>query len=323
MLTTPAHRTICFLMLPKVHLMDLSGPAQVFYEASQLGTSTYKLMYAGVSNEVPTEQGLMISNLLSLDQVKLNKQDFIVIPGIDFKSFTKGDLNNDLRMIKPWLAEHIAQGINIATICSGSLVLAALGFLDGKKCTSHWKCIDYMRQKFPAVMVQSERLYVQDENIYTSAGMTSGIDMALAILEFHHGPILPARVAREMVVYLRRNNVDKQESIYLDYRTHFNPAVHRVQDYIVSNPGKNPSLEELASIGNISVRNLTRAFRKATGHTIIEYKNTVKMALAQTLVYNADYTTEKIASLCGFESVRHFRRIWSSQVGGKISDLRK
>ncbi len=303
--------------------MDLSGPAQVFYEASQLGNSTYKLAYASVSDQVPTEQGLMISNLLSLDQVKLNDQDFIVIPGIDFMSFTNGELNHDLRMIKPWLADHIARGVNVATICSGSLVLAALGFLDGKKCTSHWKCIDYMKQKFPAVLVQSEHLFVQDQNIYTSAGMTSGIDMSLAILEIHHGPILPARVAREMVVYLRRNNIDKQESIYLDYRTHFNPAVHRVQDYIVSNPGKNPRLEELASIGNISVRNLTRAFRKATGHTIIEYKNTVKMALAQTLVYNAEYTTEKIASLCGFESVRHFRRIWSSQVGGKISDLRK
>ena len=310
-------------MLPKVHLMDLSGPAQVFYEASQLGTSKYQLIYAGASTALTTEQGLMISNLVSLDTVKLAEHDFIVIPGIDFKSFTKGELNDDLLKVKSWLAEHIARGINIATICTGSLVLASLGFLDGKKCTSHWKCIDYMKQKYPAVHVQSERLYVQDENIYTSAGMTSGIDMALAILETHHGPILPARVAREMVVYLRRNNFDKQESIYLDYRTHFNPAVHRVQDYIVSNPGKNPSLDELASIGNISVRNLTRAFRKATGHTIIEYKNTVKMALAQTLVYNAEYTTEKIASLCGFESVRHFRRIWTAQIGGKISDLRK
>jgi transcriptional regulator GlxA family with amidase domain len=310
-------------MLPKVHLMDLSGPAQVFYEASQLGPVSHKLVYAGVTSQLTTEQGLTLSNLLPLEKVTLTEGDFIVIPGIDFKSFAKGEMDVEIQRIKPWMVEQFNRGIHIATICSGSLVLASMGLLNGKKCTSHWKCIDYMRKRYPAVQVQSERLFVQEGNIFTSAGMTSGIDMALAILELHHGPILPARVAREMVVYLRRNNLDKQESIYLDYRTHFNPAIHRVQDYIVSNPGKNPSLDELASVGHVSVRNLTRTFKKATGHTIIEYKNTVKMALAQTLVHNVEYTTEKIASLCGFDSVRHFRRIWSAQVGGRISDLRK
>jgi transcriptional regulator GlxA family with amidase domain len=232
-------------------------------------------------------------------------------------------MDEDLRAIKPWLKNNLDKGVNVATICSGSLILAAMGLLNGKKCTSHWKCIDYFRKQYPSVLVQSERLYVQDGAIYTSAGMTSGIDMALSLLENQHGPMLPARVAREMVVYLRRNNVDSQESIYLDYRTHFNPAIHKVQDYIISNPGKNPSLEELASVGNISVRNLTRVFKKATGHTIIEFKNSVKMALAQTLVYNAEYTTEKIASLCGFESVRHFRRIWNTRVGNTVKNFRR
>jgi transcriptional regulator GlxA family with amidase domain len=317
------HQTVCFLLLPKVHLMDLSGPAQVFYEASQLGTFSYDLVYAGLRQQVDSEQGLMLGNLLMIDQVELEPGDFIVIPGVDFKSFTRGEMNDELKAIKPWLKKNLDKGVNVATICSGSLILAATGLLNGKKCTSHWKCIDYFRKQYPAVLIQSERLYVQDGLIYTSAGMTSGIDMALSILENQHGPMLPARVAREMVVYLRRNNVDSQESIYLDYRTHFNPAIHKVQDYIISNPGKNPSLEELASVGNVSVRNLTRIFKKATGHTIIEYKNSVKMALAQTLVYNAEYTTEKIASLCGFESVRHFRRIWNTRVGNTVKDFRR
>jgi transcriptional regulator GlxA family with amidase domain len=303
--------------------MDLSGPAQVFYEASQLGQSKYKLIYAATKSEVATEQGLILGQLASLDDVILKRGDFVFIPGIDFKSFTQGELDGELMLVKPWLRQQLELGIKVATICSGSLVLAALGFLNGRKCTSHWKCLDYMKKHYPSVQVQSERLFVQDGTIYTSAGMTSGIDMSLSILEDLHGPILPARVAREMVVYLRRNNSDNQESIYLDYRTHFNPAIHRVQDYIVSNPGKNPSLDELASVGNISVRNLTRAFKKATGHTIIEYKNTVKVALAQTLIYNAEFTTEKIASLCGFESVRHFRRIWNTRVGSTIQDFRR
>lgn len=314
---------VCFLLLPKVHLLDLAGPAQVFYEASQFGPASYKIVYAGIDSNLNSEQGLSFNGLVPLEDVVLGEGDFIVIPGIDFKSFSRGEMDLEIKVIKPWLQMNHERGVIIATICSGSLVLAATGLLNGKKCTSHWKCIEFMRDRFPNVSVQSERLFVKDGTIYTSAGMTSGIDMALAILETQHGPILSAKVAREMVVYLRRNDVDKQESIYLDYRTHFNPAVHRVQDYIVSNPGKNPSLEELASVGNISVRNLTRTFKKATGRTIIEYKNSVKMALAQTLIYNAEYTTERIASLCGFDSVRHFRRIWSTQVGGRISDLRK
>jgi len=291
--------------------MDLAGPAQVFYEASHLGPSRYTITYCSAQRNVLSEQGLMFSQVKLPDEVDLMPGDYIVIPGIDFKSFVAGELDSYIRIIRPWLKRKLSEGIHIATICSGSLILAEAGLLDGRKCTSHWKCIEYMQQHYPALQVLSDRLYVQDGAIYTSAGMTSGIDMSLAILENHHGPMVPARVAREMVVYARRNNTDNQESIYLDYRTHFNPAIHRIQDYIVSNPSKNPSLEELASVGNTSTRNLTRAFRKATGHTVIEYKNTVKIALAKTLVHNAGYTLDQVASLCGFESVRHFRRVWS------------
>jgi transcriptional regulator GlxA family with amidase domain len=179
-----------------------------------------------------------------------------------------------------------------------------------------------MTQNFPLANVQTDTLYVQDGNIFSSAGMTSGIDMALSILEAQHGPVLPAKVAREIVVYMRRNNMDHQQTIYLDYRTHFNPSVHMVQDYIISNPAKNPGLEELAAIGNTSVRTLTRSFKSATGHTIIEFKNAVKVELARTLIHNKSYTMEKISSLCGFQSVRHLRRIWSRQVGMSLMSYR-
>ena len=314
---------VCFLLFPRVHLMDLAGPVQVFYEASRLGAAPYKVKYCGVSEEVMSEQGLGLHGLEPYEQVRLKKGDFIFIPGIDFKSFTEGLLNSDIKRITPWLRDNLAQDVQIASVCSGALVLAATGLLDRKKCTSHWKCIDYMTQNFPQTNVQTDRLYVQDGNIFSSAGMTSGIDMALSMLEAQHGPVLPAKVAREIVVYMRRNNMDHQQTIYLDYRTHFNPSVHMVQDYIISNPAKNPGLEELAAIGNTSVRTLTRTFKNATGHTIIEFKNAVKVELARTLVHNQSYTMEKISSLCGFQSVRHLRRIWGKQVGMSLTSYRK
>lgn len=303
-------RTICFLLLPKVHLMDLSGPAQVFYEAGKVGPFSYKVQYCSTFPSVTSEQGLVLSELKRPGEVQLTKGDYIILPGFDFNSFVAGELTKSIQAVRGWLSDQLNKGVSIASICSGSLALAEAGILTGRKCTSHWKCIDFIRKNYPHALVQIDQLYVNDRNVFTSAGMTSGIDMALSILELHHGPILPAKVAREMVVYMRRNSMDTQQTIYLDYRTHFNPAIHLVQDYIISNPGKNPSLEELAAVGHISVRNLTRAFKKATGHTIIEFKNAVKMELARNLVQNSEYTMDKIASLCGFKSARHFRRIW-------------
>ena len=303
--------------------MDLAGPVQVFYEASKHGSAQYKVIFCGVSKQVTSEQGLGLGELKPFEEIKLKKGDFIFIPGMDFTSFKEGLFSADIKTITPWLADHLAYGVQIASVCSGALVLAAAGLLDRRKCTSHWKCIDYMTQNFPMANVQTDTLYVQDGNIFTSAGMASGIDMALSILEAQHGPVLPAKVAREIVVYMRRNNMDHQQTIYLDYRTHFNPSVHKVQDYIISNPAKNPGLEELAAIGNTSVRTLTRSFKSATGHTIIEFKNAVKVELARTLIHNKSYTMEKISSLCGFQSVRHLRRIWSGQVGMSLTSYRR
>ncbi len=313
-------RTVCFLLLPHVHLLDLAGPAQVFYEASQLGAAPYQLIYASATSEVISEQALPFGSLPSFQDVTLQAGDYVVVPGVDFNTFKTGKLNGAIKAIRPWLHQQLMSGVALASICSGALVLGEAGVLNGRKCTSHWKCIAYMAKNFPKAEVLTDRLFVYDKYVYTSAGMTSGIDMALSIIEQNHGPVLSAKVAREMVVYLRRNNTDRQETIYLDYQTHFNPAIHRVQDYIISHSDKNTSLEELAAVANVSVRNLTRLFRKATGHTIVEFKNTVKIELARTLLHNASYTTEKIAHLCGFQSARHLRRVWRSQTGTSLKD---
>ena len=288
-------RRICYLILPHVHVLDLAGTLQVFYEASTAMPHAYELHYTGIRQRETTEQGLAFGELELFNEVELTKDDFIVVPGISFDAFVKGRLSDDIAKIKGWLRKHAAQGTSIASVCSGALILAAAGILDGKKCTSHWKCIDYLKTTYPKAKVQIDQLFVRDANVYTSAGMTSGIDLALSILEQDHGPILTAKVAREIVVYMRRNSKDRQQTIYLDYKTHFNPAVHKVQDYIISHPGKDPGIEELAGLFNVSKRNLTRMFHHATGHTITEFKTAVKIELARSFIHNADFTLEKIA----------------------------
>lgn len=306
-------RAICFLLLPKVHLLDFGGPAQVFHEANALAPGAYEPVYASRSGVLDTAEGIAFGSLLPPEKVHLRKGDFIVVPGIDFQSFCDGKLIAEIRAIAPWLRESFRKGVKLASVCTGSLVLAEAGLLRRKKCTTHWRCIAYMAEQYPQAQVQTDRLFVYDDGIYTSAGMASGIDLALSLVEEHHGPVLSSRIAREIVVHMRRSGTDSQESMYLDYRTHFNPAVHIVQDFIISHPERNPGLQELAELVHMSVRSLTRIFKSATGHTLVEFKNLVKLRMAKNLMNNPGYTMEGVAALSGFGSARHMRRVWKME----------
>ncbi len=315
-------RKIVFLLFSKTHLLDLGGPAQVFYEANQIGDLGLDIIFASQKPEVVSEQSLRLAGLQSPENLLLTDRDFIIIPGIDFASFKRGELHEEIKEIREWLTNEVGKSVNLATICSGTLVLAEADLLDGCSCTSHWKCIDFIEGNYPKINIHSNRLFVKDRNIYTSAGMTSGMDMSLAILEELYGPILTSKVAREMVIFLRRDKDNSQESIYLDYQTHFNPSIHKVQDYIISHPEQNPGLDTLAGIANMSERNLTRTFKDVTGHTITEFKHEVKLSLAKTFLNNPSFTIETVARKCGFSDPRQLRRIWKKKVGGSISDYR-
>ena len=257
-----------------------------------------------------------LSHLDPLAGLRFKKGDFILIPGIDFRSFKAGDFAADVKSDQGLASSHLEAGISVGSICSGALILAEAGILDGKKCTTHWKCVDYMKERYPSVNVQTDQLYVNDRNVFTSAGMTSGIDMALSILERQQGRSCPPRsLGRSLCTCGAITRIANRPSTWIT-KTHFNPAIHRVQDFIISHP-RGVSAFGGTCIGRKSehVRNLTRLFRKATGHTIVEFKNAVKIELARNLVHNADYTVEKIADMCGFRSARHLRRVWGATLG--------
>jgi transcriptional regulator GlxA family with amidase domain len=244
--------------------------------------------------------------------------DTILIPGVE--STTLGRLE---AAPSTWLRGAAAAGARVASICSGAFALARAGLLDGRDCTTHWKIADRMQEEFPRARVARNRLFVKDGNIVTSAGVVSGIDMALTLLMDDHGPALVAKVAREMVVYLRRAGDREQVSPYLDYRTHIHDGVHRVQDFVVTHPEQNPSLGELARIAAMSPRNLTRLFREATGITIKTYSGLVKTQVAQDLLRNPRLTLESVAESCGFKDPRQFRRLFKQNMGGSPSAWRQ
>jgi transcriptional regulator GlxA family with amidase domain len=146
--------------------------------------------------------------------------------------------------------------------------------------------------------------------------------MALALVERRHGPLVAAAAAREMVVYLRRDGGHRQDSIYLDYRTHLHPGVHRAQDWLIAHPGESTTLDDLARTAAMSPRNLTRAFRQATGISVQEFRTRLRLELARDLLHDPGMTIDAVASRCGFESARQLRRLWKEAFGSPPSAVR-
>lgn len=313
--------SVVFAVLPKVHLIDLAGPVQVFYEANQFGAD-FDIRYCGLGEPsvVESQQGLLLSGLTSFEKIELQKDDYLFVAGIEFNAIQNDELKAGYESFFDWLQLQYKNGVNICSICSGTFVLAASKLLNHKNCTTHWKCIDYLKQNYPLTKVINDELFVKDGNMYTSAGMTSGIDLALSIVEELYGPVITSKVAREMVVYIRRRGGHSQGSIYLDFRTHIHPVIHTVQDYIIQHPAEKNNIEDLAMKVNMSERNLTRLFKKNTGISIQEFKTRSRLAFAESLLKHPGYTIENIASQCGFKDGRQLRRMWKEHYGKSPSE---
>ena len=161
-----------------------------------------------------------------------------------------------------WLKECNDKRVTVCSICNGAFALGYAGLLKDTQCTTHWRRVKALQELFPSAKVMADILYVKSNNVYTSAGISAGIDLALAILEDLKGPLFTHKVARGLVVYHRRSGLHKQQSIYLDYRNHINPQVHEVQDYLIENLSKENDISTLASLVGMSPRNLSRVFKE-------------------------------------------------------------
>lgn len=304
---SPRAQPVHVLVLPHVHAMDLAGPIQALYEANGFG-ACYALRFVGVEDRARSAQGFWISDLEPLPEV--GGDDWVLVPGVE--SATLDELGH---VPDAWLRRARDRGARLCSICSGAWILAYAGVLDHRRCATHWRIAERLTAAFPAVEVRPDRLFVRDGRLWTSAGEASGIDMALAMIEQDHGPLTVARVAREMVVYHRRDGGSSQQSIYVQYRTHLHPGVHRVQDWLVEHPESRPAIEELAEIACMSPRHLTRVFRRATGVTLKEFTTRLKLEVAGNLLRDPAETVDGVAARCGFADGRQLRRLWRRAFG--------
>jgi transcriptional regulator GlxA family with amidase domain len=291
---------VIFVVLPQVEILDLAGPLQAFHEANAT-RARYRVRVCALNDRVESHHGMVLAEL---DPLPEDAGDaLVIVPGMPYARTERID-----RAVVRWLTRAARGGAHVASVCTGAFALGAAGLLDGRRCTTHWSRTTDLVKRFPRARVLVDRLFVTDENVTTSAGIASGIDMALAFIEQIDGPVVAAEVAREMVVYLRRDGAQKQSSVYLDYRTHLHPGVHRVQDWIVRNPAEAATLDALAEVASMSPRSLTRSFRQATGISVHDFTTRVRVELAKSLMNDPSLTMEKIAQRCGFATARHLRR---------------
>ncbi|QDY75383.1 GlxA family transcriptional regulator [Streptomyces qinzhouensis] len=295
---------IVFLLVPGLHLLDLAGPAQVFSTAADFGHS-YQLSYVAEQPTVPTTQGLPLT--ARLDPPDLGPGDLIVVPG--WRSRTLAASPPVGAACLQLLRDHHAQGGTVAGVCAGAELLGRAGLLDGRRCTTHHDVQDELAHRYPKASVVRDVLYTTDDRVVTSAGVASGIDLALHLIATRHGPGAAARVARDMVVYARRNGGEPQTSAMLRARSHFDDTVHRVQDLLDTRFDQPMPLRALAAAEGVSERTLTRLFTRATGGlTPLRYQQALRLERAEYLIGHGT-TVDAAARAVGFEDPRMLRRL--------------
>ncbi|MEW6732758.1 MAG: helix-turn-helix domain-containing protein [Acidobacteriota bacterium] len=302
-------QAVYFILPPRTLLLDVAGPAEALWMANRYQNDVhFNLHYAGPSAQIESSIGLILSGISALPK-SLARNAMIVVAGA-------ADVPKDIdsqtaqNVIVEWLREIARPTHRLVFICSGALLAARAGLLDHRACTTHHSDCNELRRLAASAKVLDNRIYVADGNIYTSAGVTAGVDLMLQVISEIAGPLCAVAVARNMVVYLRRTGADPQLSPWLEGRNHIHPVVHRVQDAIAANPAHPWTLEELASIAYSSQRHLVRLFQIHTGTTPVAYINCLRVALVRQLLTNSQLTLDHVAERAGFGSSRHLRRVW-------------
>ncbi len=292
---------VLFLLLPGLHLLDLAGPAQVFSTAGMLGLG-YELSYVADREEVLTAQGLPVR--ADTAWPALCRDDLVLVPG--WRGQTLATSPPLGREAAARLVAHHTAGGTVASVCSGAEALGRAGLLDGRRCTTHHDLQEELARRYHRATVVRDVLYVVDDRVVTSAGIASGIDLALHLIAIRHGPAAAARIAREMVVYARRNGEESQQSAMLRHRSHLSEIVHRAQDFIDAHFAQRLPLGEVATHCRVSERTLTRLFAEAAGLTPLRYQQLLRVERAEHLIGHGA-TVEAAARSVGFADARMLR----------------
>lgn len=296
-----------FLVLPQLHIMDLAGPDQTIHEAIEYGAD-FEIEYCGINQHVATTAGLPIGKIPHFSKVNYKAGDYLFIPGSQVEYILSQEFKKETELLQ-WIKTIHSEGVLLCSICAGAFVLAQCGLLDQITCTTHFKRTHQLQTYAPQAIVQENILFAEQNGIYTSAGIASGIDMTLDIIEKLTDGYFAHKVARELVIYNRRDGQQAQQSVMLQFRNHIHAGIHKAQDFIVEHINKKHSVYDLADLACMSERNFTRVFKKETGITVVEYINKIRKEKVRELLKNPEYNRRQIATKVGLQSERQLQRI--------------
>ncbi|NUW46513.1 GlxA family transcriptional regulator [Nonomuraea rhodomycinica] len=306
------HRVVV-AVFPDVDLLDVTGPAEVFAVANRemSGGTPYQVLLAGPDGgQVHTSAGVRLATDLSFDQVG-ERVDTLVVPGaVDGRGRPVID-----PALVGWIAETARHAGRVASVCVGAHLLAAAGLLSGRTATTHWATADRLAADHPDVTVDPDPIYVRSGNVWTGAGITACMDLALALVAEDHGERLALAVARHLVMYLKRPGGQSQFSVPLWLAPGERRDIGELRSWITTNLAADLSAAALAERMCLSERHFARVFRKETGVTPAAYVEAARVEAARRLLEGTDEPLGQVAAACGLGSVETLHRAFRRRLG--------
>lgn len=309
------HRHIAMLVYPNYLLIDAIGPTEVFNFTNaalqqmgriSLSESVYTVsIVAEQKGPVKSSSGVSLVADMSYEDTK-NDIDTLMVAGATHVSYLDA-AKKDLKL-RSWLTQMMPKVRRMVSICTGALILAEAGLLDGRKATTHWLYCDQLALRHKSIRVEPDKIFVRDGSVYSSGGVTAGIDLALNLVEEDWGWEVAANVARGMLIFMRRPGGQSQFSSYVFNEAKTRKDFRELQAWIISNPHRDLGVEQLAERMSMSPRNFSRLFCQEIGVTPAKFVEGVRMEAARNMMLQTDLPMEAIAAQCGFGSAEQMRR---------------
>jgi transcriptional regulator GlxA family with amidase domain len=313
-------KTIAIVAMPGVQLLDVSGPLDVFAEANvQAGRPVYRLLVlASEPGDIRSSSGARLAADHAIGEYFAEPFDTLLIAGCP----NAADDRPPLAVID-WLKRTAPKTRRFGSVCSGAFLLAATGLLDGRRVTTHWAVAQRLAERYPRVEVDEDAIHVRDGEVRTAAGVTAGLDLALALVEEDLGRDIAMRVASQLVMFFKRPGGQLQFSRKGEAAPQGRSALQEIQRWIAANPGLDHSVASLAQRMELSARHFARLFRGEVGMTPAAWVEAARVTAARAMLEDGQDAPKQVAARCGFADADVLRRAFARHVGVTPAEYRK
>ena len=312
-----------FVTYPGITALDLVGPHEVFTAAAQVAQRTaresdaYRVEVASITpGPLQTTRGLVVVADRALASIRGRIDTLVVVGGEGAQA-----ASNDRELVG-WIGRAARRSRRVASVCTGAFLLAAAGVLDGRRATTHWRACGELARDYPGITVDPDPIFVRDGNVWTSAGVTAGMDLALALVDDDLGRDVALMTARQLVLFVQRPGGQSQFSAQLGGQLAERNPLRELQQWISEHPDEDHSVDRLAARVAMSPRHFARVFRDEIGSTPAAYVERVRVEVARRLLETTALAAPDVARAAGFGTTETLRRAFARRVGVSPNEYR-